>query len=58
MKILHDSTEESRVHVIFFLVCCLGEILVSWPGFEPEPSAVRALSPNHWTGIPQNDFLT
>ena len=24
-------------------------ILVSWPGIEPRPSAVREWSPNHWT---------
>ena len=24
-------------------------ILVPWPGFEPQPSALKALSPNHWT---------
>ena len=24
-------------------------ILVSWPGIEPRPTAVKASSPNHWT---------
>ena len=24
-------------------------ILVPWPGIEPGPSAVKVLSPNHWT---------
>ena len=35
----------------FFFFCLCPEacgILVSWPDMEPEPLAVRALSPNHW----------
>ena len=42
VKILHNSTGESDVHIIFFLVCCsVCGILVSRPGIEPEPLAVR-----------------
>ena len=29
--------------------CHAGRILVPWPGIEPRPSAVKALSPNRWT---------
>ena len=31
-----------------------GGILVPWPGTEPEPSAVRIWSPNHWTARDDN----
>ena len=38
--------------IIFFFFWSCGEacrILVPRPGIEPVPSAVKALSPNHWT---------
>ena len=38
------------VFVFLFLASCMVcGILVSWPASEPGPSAVKALSPNHWT---------
>ena len=37
-------------------------IIIAWPGVEPGPSAVKALSPNHWTarGFPHcgSDLLS
>ena len=32
------------------------ELLVPQPGIEPGPSAVKALSPNHWTEFPIPTF--
>ena len=33
----------------FWLHCTPCEILVSWSGIKPMPSAVKAWRPNHWT---------
>ena len=44
----------------FFWPCCTTcRILVAWPGTEPEPPAVKAHSPNHWTArdCPLTDLL-
>lgn len=40
--------------VCFFFNCKANEILVPLTGIKPKPSAVRALSPNHW---PTRKFL-
>ena len=38
------------IYFIFFsCTVWLGGILVSWPGIEPQPSAVKTQGPNHWT---------
>ena len=37
-------------YVIYFWPYCLAcEILVPQPGIKPQPFAVKAWSPNHWT---------
>ena len=41
--------------LFFVFDCKANEILVPLTGIEPKPSAVRALSPNHW---PTRKFLT
>ena len=37
-----------KFHVDFFSFFDCGRILVPQPGIEPELSAVKAKSPNHW----------
>ena len=41
----------TSIHFFFFFWSCSEAcgILVPRPGFEPVPSSVKALSPNHWT---------
>ena len=42
------KVDHTQTHwLIFFHEAC--EILVSWPGIEPRPLAVKAQHPNHWT---------
>ena len=38
--------------------CMAFGILVPRPGIEPTPSAVKALSPNHWTAREFPDSFT
>ena len=41
--------------VCLFMPCCMAcESLVLWPGVEPRPSAVKVLSPQHWTATELN----
>ena len=43
-------SQKHTVFFFFFWLCCAAcRILVPWPGVEPRPTAVKALSPNHWT---------
>ena len=37
------------LNFFYWLLCTACEILVSWPGIKPMPSAVKAWSPIHWT---------
>ena len=35
---------------VYFWLCCMTcDVLVPQPGIEPEPPAVKAPNPNHWT---------
>ena len=48
-----------RVFFFFWPHHMAFRILVPWPGIEPQPSAVKAPSPNHWTAreVPTIDCL-
>ena len=46
---LQASLSFINMNFFFFFGCLACGILVSQPGIEPEPSAVKARHPNHWT---------
>ena len=53
LKCSKDSTEAQISFPLLFLLCfglchMVCGILVSWPRTAPGPSAMKALSPNHW----------
>ena len=51
--------QQELIYIFFWLPWAACGILVPWPGIEPGPSAVKVLSPNHWTSrkFPKTSIL-